>query len=197
MQLLNDRQIIELCRDVPAPMIDPFVETSVRETHGRKRVSYGVSTYGYDISLGNSPLLIYPASDEELDVKNPETLQGAYELHFEVEKDQSFFRLPPLTKALGVSVERFQMPPDVRAIAFGKSTYARVGLNVLITPLEAGWVGYLTIEIFNLERRPVRVYCGEGISQLEFVRGEMPNAGYAQRSGKYQDQPAKPVIARA
>ena len=192
--LLNDLQIHRLCNHSDDPMISPFTGYSVRETDGRKRISYGLSSFGYDICLGDSPLIIFPDSHDPLDVKNPTTLAGGVELPPERTDRDTYFVIPPKTKALGVSLERFCMPRDVTALAVGKSTYARMGLNTLVTPLEAGWKGYLTIEIFNLENRPNIVYANEGITQLVFLQGDAPMVSYADRAGKYQDQGNRPTL---
>jgi dCTP deaminase len=96
--------------------------------------------------------------------------------------------IPPNSYVLGRSVEYFRMPSDVLALVVGKSTYARSGIIVNVTPLEPGWAGHVTIEISNATPLPAKVYAHEGIAQVVFLRGEQPDISYADRSGKYQKQ---------
>ena len=101
---------------------------------------------------------------------------------------QKFMVIQPNSIVLGHSVETFHMPDTVTAVCVGKSTFARLGLFVNITPLEAGWRGNLTIELTNSTPLPMRVYVDMGIAQLLFFEGERPDVTYADRKGKYQDQ---------
>jgi dCTP deaminase len=106
-----------------------------------------------------------------------------------VEMSGSTCIIPPNSFMLGRSIEHFKIPIDVWVICLGKSTYARCGISVNITPMEPGWAGHLTIEISNLTPLPVRVYANEGIAQASFFQGDEPcEVSYADRSGKYQNQ---------
>jgi dCTP deaminase len=96
--------------------------------------------------------------------------------------------IPPNSYVLGRSVEYFKMPPDVLGIVLGKSTYARSGIIVNVTPLEPGWEGYVTIEVGNGTPLPAKVYANEGIAQVIFLQGEAPTVSYADKQGKYQKQ---------
>jgi len=177
MTILCDREIAERCQG-DSPMISPFVPHQVREDEqGRKVVSYGLSSHGYDIRLGHQ-FYVTPYTG----VLDPFSLLTWRS----VTGDR--MQIPPNAIVLGHSVETFHMPDDVIAICVGKSTYARLGLFVNITPLEAGWRGQLTIELTNSASLPVRVYAGMGIAQLLFFEGERPDVTYADRKGKYQDQ---------
>jgi dCTP deaminase len=113
------------------------------------------------------------------------------ELQHDEHTGEAYFWMPPLSYALGVSMEYFFMPDNVIAICLGKSTYARAGLLVNVTPLEAGWHGEVTLEFCNPTPMPMRVYANEGICQFLFLRGERPQTTYAERqggAGKYQGQ---------
>lgn len=187
MQLLNDREIAALCEG-SSGMISPFVPKQQSEGI----ISYGVSSFGYDIRAGYTWKVFTNLRTTIVDPKVP--------------NEDSFFTwecmegetiiIPPNSYALTVSIERFKMPNNVEAICLGKSTYARVAISVNATPLEPGWEGYLTIEIANNSPCPVRMYPGEGIAQLLFIRGNTPDTTYADRSGKYQGQTNKPITAR-
>lgn len=184
MLLLNDRQIKALhIGDDSEDMINPFIGEQVRIKDDMKCVSYGLSSVGYDIRLGNQ--IKVPLMEEVGDILDP---------HFpaSVEYDdfiaEDFIDIQPGHMVLGASLEDFRMPSDVCAICLGKSTYARLGLFVNVTPLEPSWAGTLTMELSNIGHLPVRVYVGEGIAQLLFFRIERPITTYADKGGKYQDQ---------
>lgn len=159
-------------------MIEPFEARQVREG----AISYGLSSYGYDIRVASEfkvftnvhNLVVDPKDFDErsfVDVKAPECI------------------IPPNSFALARTVERFRIPSDVLVLCVGKSTYARCGIIVNVTPLEPAWEGFLTLEISNTTPLPARIYGGEGIAQLVFFQGdEIPDATYADRRGKYQGQ---------
>ena len=140
-------------------MIEPFVDHKVREGV----VSYGLSSYGYDFRLGNRFLVPCGGTG---DPKNP----GAAEYR-EVEK---LSEIPPNSHVIGTSLEYFRIPENVITITQGKSTYARIGVMVNITPFEPGWEGQATISIVNVSSMPVRIYPGEGIAQILFFEGDEP-----------------------
>jgi dCTP deaminase len=168
-------------------MIEPFVPEKVREVDGRGIVSYGLGSAGYDLQLSDTwkvcQLRKYaPRTSVVLDVKNPATW------HVIQETTGDVCIIPPGSFALASSVERFKIPPDIMGLAFGKSTYARLGINALVTPLEPKWEGFLTIEIANNSPYPAMVYAGEGMVQIIFA--ELDQATDAPYQGRYQDQRA-------
>ncbi|MGQ9477177.1 MAG: dCTP deaminase [Candidatus Bipolaricaulia bacterium] len=175
MMLLNDRWIRE---QAERGMISPFVPEQVREGV----ISYGLSSYGYDIRVADEFKVFNPANAKIIDPKrfDPRSL-----LDF---KGESCI-IPANSFALARSVEYLRIPRDVLAICLGKSTLARCGIIVNITPLEPEWEGYITIEISNTSPIPARIYSGEGIAQVIFLRAEEPClVSYADRQGKYQGQ---------
>lgn len=192
--LLNDREIKSIVSI--DGMIDPFVDHQVRRIDDKPCISYGLSSAGYDIRLGNSFTRVDMLSDdgEEERVIDPHMYDAT--LWDSVDDISGPIELAPGEHILGVSVERFSMPRDVVGICVGKSTYARCGIIVNVTPLEPGWCGHLTIELHNAGLRYVKVYPGEGIAQVMFHRIDDPSVSYDQRGGKYQDQPALPVAPR-
>ena len=183
MSILADWEIRELClpeyglREGQAPMLSPFDDG----TKKLGRISSGLSIYGYDIRLGTRFKVFTNIHGGVIDPKDcqPKHL-------FDMEGN--YCDIPPNAYILGESVERFCMPFDVMALVVGKSTYARVGVLVNVTPVEGGWSGILTIEIANLSPLPVRTYANEGIAQCVFFRGRMPLKNYLAHSGTYQDQ---------
>jgi dCTP deaminase len=179
--MLSDKEIINIQKE--HGMISPFVGETIREVEGRKVLSYGLSSYGYDLRLG--PNMIEDQTDPTLvyDPKKPWINRTG------IHDDQcSVFILPPRTMALGHTYEYIKMPENVMAICFGKSTYSRAGLIVNATPIEAGWEGQITLELFNSSHRPLKLYIEEGICQLIFFQGFDCLSPYATRSGKYQGQ---------
>lgn len=195
--LLNDNAIRNLCFD---GMIAPFEPAQVRSvavvpghkqrpTHTARTISYGVSSFGYDLRLAPSDFRVFsPHHAREIDPKAFDEASLVSTPAREADDGALYYLLPPHTYALGVTVETFAMPPDVLGICMGKSTYARCGLLVNTTPLEPGWKGRLVIELFNAANLPLRVYVGEGIAQCVFLQGEKPATSYADRGGKYQGQ---------
>lgn len=181
--LLADRQIKELCRT--HYMIEPFVDHQVREVNGRRVISYGLSSYGYDIRVDRYFKVFSNAYGSVID---PKAFDNRSFVEIEVPWHEAVL-IPPNSFALAQSVERFIIPSDVTAICVGKSTLARCGIIVNITPLEAGWRGILTIEISNTTPLPAKIYAGEGIAQLLFFVGDvLCEVTYEARSGKYQNQ---------
>lgn len=178
MTVLNDKQIIDLCdRDIG--MITPYVNHQVRGTHDNRVISYGVSSFGYDARLAGDFMV---PTGGMLDPKHPDICR------WESHKSSNTLIIPPHGFVLARTVERFKMPDDVMAICVGKSTYARNGLIVNVTPLEPGWEGHVTLELSNTTDLPSVVYVGEGICQFVFFRGERPSVTYSDRGGKYMNQ---------
>lgn len=194
MTVLADWQIKQLAET--EGMIEPFVDRVVSEEDGRRLLSYGLSSYGYDIRLSAAQCLIFgKVQAGDCDPKNfdPEILKPASLL--EDERGQ-YFLLPPYGYCLGVAKERLKLPRDVTVVAVGKSTYARSGILVNITPAESGWEGYLTLEISNCTGLFNRIYANEGITQLLFYQGAPCEVSYQDRKGKYQDQPPNVVFSQ-
>jgi dCTP deaminase len=191
---LNDLDILELCEQ--AQMISPYHPCLLRAIDGIQAISFGLSSFGYDITLSRKEFRIFRRlPGEVVDPKNF-TLDHLEWSPLQHDRQGSFFILPAHSYALAVSLERFNMPADVLAICVGKSTYARAGVIVNVTPLEPGWTGHLTIEISNSSDSDVRVYANEGIAQLIFHRGNPPATTYADRSGKYQHQKHQITLAK-
>lgn len=175
---LSDRDIIALCSG-PGPMIVPFVPRQ------EGKPSYGLSSFGYDIRLGGRFLVPLGGMNTILDPVNfPRD-------HFREVLAEKTFDLAPHSQVLAESVETFHMPDEVMGVCWGKSSYARCGLLVNVTPLEPGWRGKLTIELANLAPLPIRLHVGQGIAQVVFFRGDRPRRTYGEKEtgGVYQDQP--------
>ncbi len=163
-------------------MIDPFVDRLVRQVEGRPVISYGVSSYGYDIRVADEFRVFTNVYSAIVDPKqfDPKSL---------VEVKESTCLIPPNSFALAVSVETFRIPRNVLTICVGKSTYARCGIIVNVTPFEPGWEGRAVLEISNTTPLPARIYAGEGLAQVLFFESDTPcDESYADRAGKYQGQ---------
>ena len=159
-------------------MIDPFEPVQVRNGN----ISYGLSSYGYDIRVSSEFKVFTNVHNSIVDPKN-------FDDRSFVDIEGSECIIPPNSFALARTEEHFRIPRDVLVICVGKSTYARCGLIVNVTPLEPTWEGYLTLEISNTTPLPAKVYGGEGIAQLLFFEGdEEPETAYADRQGKYMEQ---------
>ncbi len=194
MSILADWEIKNLAEK--EGMIDPFVDHQVKQENGKRLLSYGLSSYGYDIRLSPKQCLIFgkvQAGDCDPKEFDPDILKPAELL--EDDKGQ-YFLLPPYGYCLGVAMEHIKLPRDVTVVAVGKSTYARSGILVNITPAEALWTGHLTLEISNCTGLFNRVYANEGITQLLFYRGNPCKVSYQDRRGKYQNQPYEVVYSR-
>lgn len=177
-------------------MITPFVPNLVRQIDDHKVISYGCSSYGYDIRLSPADFRVFrhvPGTVVDPKNFNPENLDPV-KLH-EDETGQ-YFIVPGHNYALGVALERLDIPPNITVICIGKSTYARTGLIANLTPAEAGWKGHLTLEFSNSSPADVKVYANEGICQLLFLEGEPCSVSYEQRNGKYQNQTQNVTVAR-
>lgn len=192
--LLNDKEISILAEN---DILFPFVGEKTRELdNGTKALSYGLSHAGYDLRLSPEGFMVIDNSvskDFPLDVKNFDT-ELMEEQKPRQENGSTFFVLPPQSYALGVSVELISMPSNIMGICDGKSTYARQGTIINVTPIEPGWSGHLTICIVNPLAFPCRIYANEGIVQVMFVRlSEDANQAYG--DGKYQNQGANVTFA--
>ena len=193
MTVLSDK---EICVFADEGMITPFHSSLINKENEVPILSYGLSSYGYDIRLSPNQCLLFGGVQHGMcDAKNfdPEILKET-ELH---EDDHGqYFIIPPFGYCLGVAIERLALPRDVTVVAVGKSTYARAGIMANITPAEAGWEGHLTLEICNCTPLFNRIYANEGICQLLFYRGKPCDTSYQERKGKYQQQPAEVVLSR-
>ena len=191
--LLNDKEISILAEN---DIIFPFVAEKTRELpNGTKALSYGLSHAGYDLTLSPKGFMVINNNSpvEALDVKsfNKELMYEATPIE---ENGSTFFVLPPFSYALGVSVELLTMPSNIMGLTDGKSTYARQGTIINVTPIEPGWSGHLTICIVNPLAFPVRIYANEGIVQVMFARlSSAADQDYGQ--GKYQNQGANVAFA--
>ena len=201
--ILNDAEITELAIN---GMITPFQIQLIREVgicgHAemprqiRKVISYGLSSYGYDIRLSSKEFKVFkhiPGTIVNPKSFNPDNLESV-----KLQRDSwgDYFIIPAHSYGLGVAIERLEMPSDLTAICIGKSTYARAGIIANLTPIESQWRGNLTIEISNSSSADCRVYANEGICQLLFLRGKPCEVSYEDRQGKYQDQPEEIVPAK-
>lgn len=159
-------------------MIEPFSEKQVREGV----VSYGLSSYGYDLRVSDEFKIFTNVNSAIIDPKNFDersfvTVQAASVI------------IPPNSFALAKSIEYFRIPRDVLTICVGKSTYARCGIIVNVTPFEPEWEGFVTLEISNTTPLPARVYANEGLCQILFFQSDEPcEVSYGDRRGKYQKQ---------
>jgi len=171
----NDRWIKEMAGK---GMIEPFPKD-----HSKKGViSYGVSSYGYDMRVADEFKIFTTANNTLVDPKN---LSATNFIDFKGD----VCIVPPNSFVLGRSVEYFRIPREVLVICLGKSTYARCGIVINVTPLEPEWEGYVTMEISNTAPLPAKIYANEGIAQLLFIGGsEVCERSYADKAGKYQAQ---------
>ncbi len=192
--ILNDKQINHLAETTE--MITPFEKQLVSTINNRKVVSYGLSSYGYDIRLSEKDFRIFKLQEEKINDPKYFGNDSVESLTSLVDKNGQFFIIPAHGYALGVSVEAFNMPEDVTGVCVGKSTYARAGIIANITPLEAGWRGYLTLEFANTSNTPCRLYVNEGIAQVLFFKGELCKTSYSDRKGKYQNQPQTVIFSK-
>jgi dCTP deaminase len=188
MSIKSDRWIRRMAEE--SKMIEPFEPSLVRQIEGRKVISAGSSSYGYDMRLADDGFKVFsPIHGREIDPKNFDD-DCLVEPPLRVAEDGSkYYLLSPHSYGLGVTTETFRMPRNVSALAIGKSTYARAGLFLNTTPLEAGWQGRLVVELANLADLPLRVYVNEGIGQILFFESDEDcDVSYEDRGGKYQGQ---------
>ena len=175
MSVMSDKWIIKSAR---SGMIRPFAGRQV----SKGRISYGVSAYGYDMRIADEFRIFDSISTEIIDPKK------FRENHFFTIKQKECV-IPPNSYVLARSVEYFRIPRDILTITFGKSTYARSGIIVNVTPFEPEWEGYVTISIANLTPVPAKIYSGEGIAQVIFLKAEEEcMVSYKDKKGRYQAQ---------
>jgi len=176
MGVKSDRWIRRMARE--HAMIEPFADEQVRDGV----ISYGVSSYGYDMRVAREFRIFTNVLSAIVDPKH-------FDSRSFVEFEGDVCIIPPNSFALARSVEYFRIPRDVITICVGKSTYARCGIITNVTPFEPEWEGFVTLEISNTTPLPARIYAGEGIAQVLFLGGEEPpEKSYADKKGKYQKQ---------
>ncbi len=176
MSLKNDAWIRRMARE--QGMIEPFVDEQVRAGV----ISYGLSSYGYDIRVADEFKIFTNVHSALVDPKH-------FDPRSMVDFKGEVCVIPPNSFVLARSVEYIRVPRDVLVICLGKSTYARCGIIVNVTPLEPEWEGYITIEISNTTPLPAKIYANEGIAQLIFLQADEPcEMSYADKKGKYQRQ---------
>ena len=159
-------------------MIEPFVESQHRDGV----ISYGLSSYGYDARVADEFKIFTNVDSAVVDPKD-------FRAESFVTRKVPVCIIPPNSFALAHTVEYFRIPRDMLVICLGKSTYARCGIIVNVTPLEPEWEGQVTIEISNTTPLPAKIYAGEGICQFLFLQGESaPDISYADKAGKYMGQ---------
>lgn len=180
MTILSDFEIETLVRE--RQMISPFEGSQIKKIEDQKIISYGLSSYGYDARVANEFKIFTNVNSSIVDPKcfSEETF---------VSKIGSTCIIPPNSFALATTIEYFKIPRDVLVICVGKSTYARCGIIVNVTPLEPEWEGHVTLEFSNTTPLPAKIYAGEGACQFLFFRGDMVcNTSYKDKNGKYQGQ---------
>jgi dCTP deaminase len=180
MSILSDGQIAKLSKE--QNMIDPFIENQVRILDGQKIISYGNSSYGYDARVADEFKIFTNINSAIVDPKN--FAEDSF-----VDKKTDICIIPPNSFALARTVEYFKIPEDVLVICVGKSTYARCGIIVNVTPLEPGWEGHVTLEFSNTTPLPAKIYAGEGSCQFLFLQSsEKCLTSYKDKNGKYMGQ---------
>ena len=176
MPIKSDRWIKRMAREYG--MIEPFVETQVRGS----AISFGVSSYGYDIRVADEFKVFTNINNTVIDPKN-------FDPRSFVDVKTDVCIVPPNSFALARTIEYFRIPRDVLTICLGKSTYARCGIIVNVTPFEPEWEGTVTLEISNTTPLPAKIYANEGIAQVLFFQSDEPcEMSYKDKKGKYQAQ---------
>ena len=176
MSILSDRWIRRMALE--KGMIEPFVDAQKREGV----ISYGLSSYGYDARVGTDFKIFTNVDSAVVDPKN-------FAANSFVDRNTDVCIIPPNSFALARTVEHFRIPRDVLVICVGKSTYARCGIIVNVTPLEPEWEGHVTLEFSNTTPLPAKIYANEGACQFLFLQGNEPcDVSYRDKAGKYQGQ---------
>ncbi|MDA1305865.1 MAG: dCTP deaminase [Acidobacteria bacterium] len=176
MSIKSDRWIRQMSQE--HGMIEPFVDGQIREGV----VSYGLSSYGYDIRVADEFKVFTNINTTVIDPKN-------FDPRSFVDIKSDVCIVPPNSFALARTIEYFRIPRDVLTICLGKSTYARCGIIVNVTPFEPEWEGFVTLEISNTTPLPAKIYANEGLAQVLFFQSDEPcERSYADKKGKYQKQ---------
>ncbi len=191
---LSDNEIFERCQSdtLSRQMIEPFKSRQQTKTDfGDPCISYGLSSYGYDIRVGGNFKVFTNVFGGIIDPKNvePNIFVDRTIGTGTIQNGRNYIDIPANSFALAASFEQFVIPRDILVICLGKSTYARCGIITNVTPLEPEWEGFITLEISNTTPVPARIYAYEGICQLIFLRAdEICRDSYADKKGKYQGQ---------
>ena len=176
MTVLSDKWIRNMA--TKNKMISPFVSKQIR----KKNISYGLSSYGYDARVSSDFKIFTNVNSAVVDPKN-------FKKEGFVSKKSKVCIIPPNSFVLATTVEYFKIPDNVIVICLGKSTYARCGIIVNVTPLEPGWEGHVTLEFSNTTPLPAKIYANDGAAQFVFIKGnEKPETTYSKRKGKYMKQ---------
>ena len=176
MPVLSDKWIKKMALE--HSMISPFEGKQIREG----KISYGLSSFGYDARVSNEFKIFTDVDSVVVDPKN-------FKNNSFVSRKVDECVIPPNSFALASTVEYFKIPKDILVICLGKSTYARCGIIVNVTPLEPGWEGHVTLEFSNTTPLPAKIYANEGAAQFIFLKGnEEPAITYEKRNGKYMKQ---------
>ena len=180
MSIKSDKWIKKMARD--HGMIEPFQVDQVKSNDGGKIVSYGTSSYGYDVRCANEFKIFTNINSTVVDPKN-------FDDNSFVDIKSDVCTIPPNSFALARTVEYFKIPRQVLTLCLGKSTYARCGIIVNVTPLEPEWEGHVTLEFSNTTSLPAKIYANEGVAQFIFLESdEVCETSYKDRAGKYQGQ---------
>ena len=173
MSILSDRWIKKMALE--KEMISPFIS----EQKKNKVISYGLSSFGYDARVSDEFKIFTDVNSAIVDPKD-------FKNNSFVSRKVNECIIPPNSFALASTVEYFKIPKDILVICLGKSTYARCGIIVNVTPLEPGWEGHVTLEFSNTTPLPAKIYANEGVAQFLFLKGDQaPEISYADRKGKY------------
>ena len=176
MSVQSDKWITKMAKE--NEMISPFEDKQIRGD----KISFGVSPYGYDARVSDEYKIFTNVNSEIVDPKNFKSSNF-------ITKNGPECIIPPNSFVLARTVEYFKIPKDIIVICLGKSTYARCGIIVNVTPLEPGWEGHVTLEFSNTTPLPAKIYSNEGVAQFIFLKGnEAPNTTYSDRNGKYMRQ---------
>ena len=176
MSVLSDKWIKKMVKSYK--MINPFVSKQTR----KGKISFGLSSYGYDARVSNVFKIFTNVNSAVVDPKD-------FKKDGFVTRKSKVCILPPNSFVLATTIEYFKIPDNVLVICLGKSTYARCGIIVNVTPLEPGWEGHVTLEFSNTTPLPAKIYANEGAAQFVFIKGnEKPETTYSQRRGKYMKQ---------
>lgn len=177
MSIKSDRWIKKMART--HGMIKPFISTQMR---GKKKISYGLSSYGYDVRCAAEFKIFTNINSAIVDPKN-------FDESSFISVETKTCIIPPNSFALARTVETFKIPRSVLTLCVGKSTYARCGIIVNVTPLEPEWEGSITLEFSNTTSLPAKIYAGEGVAQILFFESDQEcEVSYKDRKGKYQNQ---------
>ncbi len=180
MSIKSDRWIQKMAQE--HAMIHPFEAEQVREREQQRVISYGTSSYGYDVRCANEFKIFTNINSAIVDPK-------AFDENSFVDVKSDVCIIPPNSFALARTVEYFKIPRSVLTICLGKSTYARCGIIVNVTPLEPEWEGHVTLEFSNTSSLPAKIYANEGVAQMLFFESDqICETSYKDRGGKYQGQ---------